>query len=74
MVLAASTHLALNAPNALVQESVRAFYGGWYTDIVTALPPVKDGLITVPPGPGLGLELHADLGRRFTLATRRSPE
>ena len=26
VVLAASTHLSLNAPNALVQESVRAFY------------------------------------------------
>ena len=74
VVLAASTHLALNAPNALVQESVRAFYGGWYADIVTAVPPVKDGMITVPPGAGLGLELHADLDRRFTLSTRRSPE
>ncbi len=73
VVLAASTHLSLNAPNALVQESVRAFYGGWYADIVTAVPPVKDGMITVPPGAGLGLELHSDLGRRFTLSTRRSP-
>jgi galactonate dehydratase len=30
VVLCASTHLSLNAPNALVQESVRAFYRGWY--------------------------------------------
>ena len=74
VVLAASTHLALNAPNALVQESVRAFYGGWYADIVTAVPPVTDGMITVPPGAGLGLALHPDLGRRFTLTTKRSPE
>ena len=29
VVLTASTHLSLNAPNALVQESVRAFYNGW---------------------------------------------
>lgn len=74
VVLAASTHLALNAPNALVQESVRAFYGGWYADIVTAVPPVINGMITVPPGAGLGLALHPDLGRRFTLATKRSPD
>ena len=74
VVLAASTHLSLNAPNALVQESVRAFYGGWYGDIVTAVPPVENGMITVPPGAGLGLELQPDLGRRFTLSTRRSPE
>jgi galactonate dehydratase len=72
VVLAASTHLSLNAPNALVQESVRAFYGGWYGDIVTAVPPVVNGMITVPPGAGLGLELQPDLDRRFTLTTRRS--
>jgi L-alanine-DL-glutamate epimerase-like enolase superfamily enzyme len=74
VVLAASTHLALNAPNALVQESVRAFYSGWYGDIVTAVPPVTNGMITVPSGPGLGLELQPDLDRRFTVSSRRSPE
>ena len=63
VVLAASTHLSLNAPNALVQESVRAFYRTWYRDLVTALPEVKDGMITVPPGPGLGLELDPDLDK-----------
>ncbi|MEP4766609.1 MAG: enolase C-terminal domain-like protein, partial [Roseibium sp.] len=62
----ASTHLSLNAPNALVQESVRAFYRTWYRDLVTALPPVKNGRITVPPGPGLGMELNPDLDRAFT--------
>ena len=41
VVLAASTHLSLNAPNALVQESVRAFYRTWYRDLVTALPEVE---------------------------------
>lgn len=74
VVLTASTHLSLNAPNALVQESVRAFYDGWYADLVTALPLVKNGMITVPPGPGLGLELHGDLDRRFTLRSRWSPD
>ena len=54
VVLCASTHLSLNAPNALVQESVRAYYRTWYRDIVTALPEVTDGFITVPPGPGSG--------------------
>jgi len=73
VVLTVSTHLALHAPNALVQESVRAFYGSWYGDIVTALPPIKNGYIGVPPGPGLGLELHPDLKQRFTLTQQRSP-
>jgi L-alanine-DL-glutamate epimerase-like enolase superfamily enzyme len=70
VVLAASTHLSLNAMNALVQESVRAYYRTWYRDIVTALPEVKDGFITVPPGPGLGLELAPDIDKRFTATVR----
>ncbi len=74
VVLAASTHLSLNAPNALVQESVRAYYRTWYRDLVTAVPPVENGFITVPPGPGLGLELAPDLARRFTVTTRISNE
>lgn len=72
VVLCASTHLSLNAPNALVQESVRAFYKTWYRDLVTALPEVKNGMITVPPGAGLGMELNPDLERVFTVSRRRS--
>lgn len=72
VVLAASTHLALNAPNALVQESVRAYYRTWYRDLVTAVPEVKNGVITVPPGPGLGLELAPDLDKKFTVSRRVS--
>jgi galactonate dehydratase len=72
VVLCASTHLSLYAPNAVVQESVRAFYRTWYRDIVTALPEVRDGMITVPPGPGLGLDLNPDLDRAFTVTRRRT--
>jgi len=74
VVLAASTHLSLNAPNALVQESVRAYYKTWYRDLVTEVPPVENGFITVPKGPGLGLELAPDLTQRFAVATRISNE
>lgn len=72
VVLCASTHLSLNAPNALVQESVRAFYRTWYRDLVTALPEVRGGMITVPPGAGLGMALHPDLDRAFTTTRRTS--
>jgi L-alanine-DL-glutamate epimerase-like enolase superfamily enzyme len=68
VVLCASTHLSLNAPNALVQESVRAFYRTWYGDLVTALPEVRNGMITVPPGAGLGMALAPDLDKRFSIA------
>jgi L-alanine-DL-glutamate epimerase-like enolase superfamily enzyme len=71
-VLCASTHLSLNAPNALVQESVRAFYRTWYRDLVTALPEVKDGMITVPPGAGLGMELNPEMDRAYTVRRRSS--
>ena len=72
VVLAASTHLSLNAPNALIQESVRGFYRTWYRDLVTALPNINDGFITVPPGPGLGLDLVPDLDKKFTANVRIS--
>ncbi len=72
VVFCASTHLSLNAPNALVQESVRAFYRGWYRDLVTALPIIKNGMVTVPPGPGLGMELHPDLDRAHTTSRKMS--
>ncbi len=72
VILCASTHLSLNAPNALVQESVRAFYKTWYRDLVTTVPEVRNGMITVPAGPGLGLELNPDLERAFATHRRVS--
>jgi L-alanine-DL-glutamate epimerase-like enolase superfamily enzyme len=62
--LAVATHLAMASPTARVQEIVRAFYATWYEDLVTTLPPIKDGCISAPPGPGLGLELNPDLLKR----------
>jgi hypothetical protein len=41
VVYTASCHLSLNATNALIQESVRAFYTGWYKEILTELPRVE---------------------------------
>lgn len=73
VVFTASTHLSLNAPNALVQESVRAFYRGWYQDVMTAVPDVRDGFVTVPDGPGLGCELLPDIDKRFSVSRRISP-
>jgi L-alanine-DL-glutamate epimerase-like enolase superfamily enzyme len=64
VVLTASTHLALHASNCFVQEIVRAFYYGWYGDVVTGLPPIAAGRITVTDRPGHGVELQPDLERR----------
>jgi L-alanine-DL-glutamate epimerase-like enolase superfamily enzyme len=64
VVFTASTHLSINLPNALVQESVRAYYTGWYEELVTALPTVADGHISPPRGSGLGTELVSGLHER----------
>jgi L-alanine-DL-glutamate epimerase-like enolase superfamily enzyme len=64
VVLVASTHLSLNAPNALIQETVRAYYTGWYKELVTALPTIEDGTIMPPTGPGLGTALRPELRGR----------
>ena len=72
VVLAASTHLALNARNCHIQEFVRAYYYGWYGSLVTALPPVKNGRISAPSGPGLGLALNPERLARPDVHRRRS--
>jgi L-alanine-DL-glutamate epimerase-like enolase superfamily enzyme len=64
VVLVASTHLSINVPNAFIQETVRAYYTGWYTELVTALPDIVDGTIAPPPGPGLGTALRPELWDR----------
>ncbi|MHB2169369.1 mandelate racemase/muconate lactonizing enzyme family protein [Alsobacter sp. R-9] len=64
VVYMASCHFSLHARNALIQEAVRAFYTGWYTELVTALPIVSNGQVTVPQAPGLGLELLPEVAKR----------
>ncbi|MBI2736014.1 MAG: mandelate racemase/muconate lactonizing enzyme family protein [Rhodospirillales bacterium] len=70
VVYAASCHFSLHARNALIQESVRAFYTGWYTELVTELPPITKGEVTVNMKPGLGLDLLPDLDRRKDASVR----
>src|SRR3954447_3409992 len=72
VVVVASTHLSINAPNALIQETVRAYYSGWYRELVTTLPDIADGMIAAPPGPGLGTELLPDLHLRPDAHVRTS--
>jgi L-alanine-DL-glutamate epimerase-like enolase superfamily enzyme len=72
LVYAASVHFSIHAPNALVQESVRAFYTGWYRELVTHVPEPVNGLLAKPPGPGLGTELLSDLWKRRDALVRVS--
>ncbi|NKB35634.1 MAG: mandelate racemase/muconate lactonizing enzyme family protein [Gammaproteobacteria bacterium] len=72
VVWAASVHLSLNAVNAVFQESVRALYTGWYTDVVTNLPVVENGMVSVADKPGLGIELLPDIDKRDDAVVRIS--
>ncbi len=64
VVWISSIHLSVNAPNALVQESVRAYYTSWYRDLVTELPRIENGYAYPLTGPGLGTRLLPDLFKR----------
>ena len=67
IVYTASCHLSLNAPNAVFQESVRALYTGWYTKVVEHLPTMKNGMLAVPSGCGLGTRLKKEIFERKDL-------
>jgi galactonate dehydratase len=74
VVYTAATHLSLHLPNAMLQESVRAFYAGWYREFLTALPAVEDGWVTAPPGPGLGVDLRPEVFERPDVHVRTTSE
>jgi len=73
LVYAASVHFSIWAPNALVQESVRAFYTGWYKELVTHVPQPEKGYFGKPPGPGIGCELLPEVWKRNDAVVRVSP-
>ena len=65
VVYMASCQFSMHARNALIQESVRAFYTGWYKELVTTLPKVENGEVTIDfSAPGLGTGLLPDLHKR----------
>lgn len=69
---AAGTHLCLATPNAMIQEGVRAYYHGWYEDVVTELPKAEAGYVAAPSGPGLGTRLQPDFLQREGVTVRTS--
>jgi galactonate dehydratase len=69
---AAAIHMAFSQPNTLIQESVRAFYTGYYLELVTVVPPVVDGYLYPMQGPGLGTELKPGVFDRRDIHRLRS--
>jgi L-alanine-DL-glutamate epimerase-like enolase superfamily enzyme len=54
----------LHVPNALVVETVRAYYNGWYNEVMTEPLPVSDGMISLSDRPGLGTALREEVLNR----------
>jgi galactonate dehydratase len=69
---AAAVHMSLSQPNTLIQESVRAFYTGWYKELVTEVPKIENGFVFPMDGPGLGTELLPSVYERSDLTVRRT--
>jgi galactonate dehydratase len=69
---AAAVHMAFSQPNTLIQESVRAFYTGWYKDLVTVVPKIDNGYVYPMEGIGLCMELQPSFFSRSDLSVRRS--
>jgi L-alanine-DL-glutamate epimerase-like enolase superfamily enzyme len=62
--LFAGLHLAINATNAVYQETVRAYLRISYPQLVTEGVTVKDGHILAPTAPGLGTTLLPEVRQR----------
>ena len=67
----ASAHLAANLTNLFILESVRRHYLDEYRGIVTNTLAAVNGVIPLPPGPGLGIELTPEtLARKDAVIER----
>lgn len=62
--LYAGVHLAINATNAMYQESLRSYLRITYPQYVTTVPAVENGHIVAPTEPGLGSALLPDVRTR----------
>ena len=56
--LATGIHLSSSQPNALIQETCRAFIHSWYAELVEGVPEIVDGWIRHRPTPGHGISLR----------------
>ncbi len=74
VVLTVSTHLALHTQNCFVQEMVRAFYYGWYDEMVTGLPRLENGQLSVSADAGVGVELRPEVFSRSDCRRRCTTE
>jgi L-alanine-DL-glutamate epimerase-like enolase superfamily enzyme len=64
VALWSAAHLMLHIPNAMIMETVRSYYLGWYNDVLTQPIPIAEGMLTLPERPGLGTALREEVLKR----------
>jgi galactonate dehydratase len=64
VALWSAAHLMLHIPNAMIMETVRAYYDGWYEDVMTETIPISEGMLSLPERPGLGTALRKEVLQR----------
>jgi galactonate dehydratase len=64
VVLTVGTQLAVSYPGIELQEMVRAFYYGWYAEMLTDLPIYENGYLRPQDKPGLGTSLRPEITKR----------
>jgi len=74
VALWSAAHLMLHIPNAMIMETVRAYYRGWYNEVVTEAIPISDGMLSLPDAPGLGTKLRDEVLRRPDVHVESSDE
>ena len=52
-------------PNFLIQEYHAEFYEPHYFEVIRGLPRQKNGVVDLPIGPGLGIEVDDELLERY---------
>jgi L-alanine-DL-glutamate epimerase-like enolase superfamily enzyme len=72
VAFAAAVHASVSQPNTLIQETVRAFYTGWYRELVTEVPKIEHGFVFPMEGVGLCLDLQPAVFERPDLHVRKT--
>ena len=59
-----SRHICMNVPNAMLTETIRQYYEGWYGEFVTTNLNIQDWHLLVPEFPGPGTSLRPEVCER----------
>ena len=65
--------MAANLTNLYILETVRRHYLDEYRGMVTNTLAVNNGMIPLPPGPGLGVELDPGVFERKDAVVEKTP-